>query len=278
MGENPVSGLPGSQRTKEALSSLDFFVVQDLFLTPSAQLADVVLPACSFAEKEGSFTNLEGRIGWLHQALSPPGSSLPDWKIIINLAQEMGGKWPYNTLQDVMNEIDASVPLYEGYYLSEQRTGEEWQYWEERRNQAFEFLTGFPCFSVPSYQQEEDATSEEYPFYLFWEAFLAYCGSGTRSGKSWRLKSLYPENVLKINPKDAQQLDLRIGEQVQIISPHAQIRAAVEVEDTLPVGMLSLPMSFSGGLDLFRTTQDISPQGPALRGGYVKLVREEGHG
>lgn len=277
VGENPVAAMPGTQSIKEALSRLDFLVVQDMFLTESAQFADVVLPASSFAEKEGSFTNLEGRIGWLRQALPPLGESLPDWEIIINLAREMGQKWPYNNLQEVMNEIEACVPLYEGYYLTEDLPGEEWLYWEERRNRAFQTLAGFPCFCVPE-QQAALTKSEEYPFYLFLETFLAYCGSGTRSGKAQRLRSLYPEAVLKISSEDAQELSLVSGQQVQIISPHGHLKAAAEIAEMLPQGMLSLPVSIPGVLDLFTLISDPLHREPASRGGYVKLELEDDHG
>ena len=273
VGENLLTALNRSKPNAGALTRLDYMIVQDLFLTKTAELADVIFPAASFAEKEGSFTNFEGRIGWLQQAFPPVGESLPDWEIILRLAKEMGDPLPYSSLQQVVNEIEEFVPLYEGYYRPEERLGDKWSYWEERRDRALQSLTGFPRFSIPGDMPGQDAEPGEYPFYLILEANLAYFGTGTRSGKAWRLKSYYPAGVLKISISDADQLLLTSGDEVIIRSPFSQLKAAVEISDIVPPGTISIPASFMNVTELFSTGPDRERKGPPPESGYVKLER-----
>lgn len=273
VGENPVAGFPRPQKIAEALSSLDFLVVQDLFLTETAGLADVVLPAAGFAEKDGSFTNFEGRIGWLKQAFPPVGESLPDWEIILRLAKAMDDPLPYSTLQQAMNEIEEFVPLYEGYHHPEDRLGEKLSYWEERRNLAFQSLTGFPRFSTPDYLSPPLERPQKYPYYLILEGSLAYFGSGTRSGKAWRLKSFYPLPLLKVSKADAAKLSLTSGDEACISSSCSQVRAAVEISDTLPPGTVSLPASFSNARELFSPAPGRDNYAPVPETCYVKVER-----
>jgi len=276
VGENPVACLPRPQLTEEALSSLDFLVVQDLFLTKTAQFADVVLPASSFAEKEGSFTSFEGKIGWLQRAIPPLEGSLPDWEIVLQLAKEMGDPLPYSSLSQVMKEIEEFVPLYESYYRPDdyfaRELEKEWSYWEERHHRVFQSMDGFSRFSPPRPRTPYFQKDGEYPYYLILEAPLAYFGSGTRSGKSRRLRSFYPREVLKISADDAAELSLNSGERVKVVSPFARLETVVEISEALPAGTLSLPISFPGVLDLFRITRD-DRRSPSLEPFYVKLER-----
>ncbi len=278
IGENLIANFKGPNHNAEALSSLDFMIAQDLFLTETAQYADVVFPAASFAEKEGSFTNFEGKIGWLQQAFPPLGESLPDWEIILRLAREMGDPLPYSSLQQVINEIEEYVPLYEGYYHPEERLGDKWSYWEERRHRALQSLDGFPGFSSPDVLPGPETEPGQYPFYLLLEASIAYFGSGTRSGKAWRLKSYYPPEVLKISPGDADKLSLSGGDQVSIVSPTSRLAAAVEVSEVVPPGTVSLPASFPNVEQLFGAALPGKGETPPPEACYVKLERVNPNG
>jgi len=111
MGDDPIGSDPG---LKPVLAKLDFLVVQDIFMTETAQMADVVLPAASYVEKTGTFTNLERRLQQLNRAEEPIGESRPDWEIIVQVAKKMGGSLQYGSARDVMAEIRSSVPLYAG--------------------------------------------------------------------------------------------------------------------------------------------------------------------
>jgi len=273
VGENPVLSLPQPRQTREALSSLDFLVVQDLFLTETAAFADVVFPAASFAEKEGSFTNFEGRINWLKQAIPPYGESLPDWEIVLRLAKEMGDQLPYSTLEQVITEIEEFVPLYEGYDHQEERPSEKWSHWEERRNLAFQSLAGFPRFSIPDCFSPPHKKPEEYPFCLVLEETLPFFGNGTRSGKARRLKTIYPPLLLKIGTDDAAKLALATGNAVRISSPFSQLNATVDICATLPPGMIALPASFPDAMDLFSPDMGKEKNLPPASFCYAQLER-----
>jgi predicted molibdopterin-dependent oxidoreductase YjgC len=114
MGENPMLSEPDINHVEESLRKLSFLVVQDVFLTESAQFADVVLPACSFAEKNGTFTNTARRVQLVRKAVEPPGLSRPDWQIICEVATRMGYPMFYGSAQEIMNEIARLTPIYGG--------------------------------------------------------------------------------------------------------------------------------------------------------------------
>ena len=113
IGENPLATLPASLDVKRTLEKLELLIVQDPFLTETGQLAHIVLPAATYAEKDGTFTNLEGKVLRVRQALDQVGESLPDWHIMTSLANGLGYEWPYESAQDVQNEIMKLLP---GYY------------------------------------------------------------------------------------------------------------------------------------------------------------------
>jgi len=277
IGEN-LTSLTRPGLNADAISALDFMIAQDLFMTKTAACADVIFPAASFAEKEGSYTNFEGKIGWLQQAFPSVGESLPDWEIILRLAREMGAPLPYTSLQQVVNEIEEFVPLYEGYDRPAERLEDKWSYWDERRSRAFQSLSGFPSFSIPESRIEPREKPKDYPYYLILEASLAYFGSGTRSGQAWRLKNHYPPEILKVSAADAEKLSLADGDEVNIISLYAQVKAPVEVADIVPPGTLSLPASFPNVKELFKTGFDQESKAPSPEACYVKLERVKADG
>lgn len=114
MGENPVLSDPNQAHVIEGLEALDFLVVQDIFLTETAQYADVVLPSCSFAEKSGHFTNTERRVQRINPAVRAPGEAKEDWWIIQQIANAMGGDWHYDKVADITAEIARVTPQYAG--------------------------------------------------------------------------------------------------------------------------------------------------------------------
>src|SRR3989475_3208815 len=112
VGENPVRSLPASLKVNEALQKLDLLVVQELFVTETARLAHVVLPACSYAEKNGTFTNSEGSVQKVRQGLDPLGDSRPDWEILSSLSVLMGYPLEYGDAKEILKEIRAAIPGY----------------------------------------------------------------------------------------------------------------------------------------------------------------------
>jgi len=279
VGEDPVLSFPHSTLVDEALSSLDFLVVQDMFLTETAKRADVVLPATSFAEKEGTFTNFEGRVNRVQKAIEPIGESLPDWEIILRLADKMGYPLPFSSLRQVIDEIEELVPSYEGYTDSDRVYQDELDTWEARRTFGGQFLKGFACFSPVEYTPRADGVKEGYPFTLLAGTILYHFGTGNRSLRSWRLKRFSPQPFMEIGESDAKKLALTDGERVKIISPVGEVTTMVKITDTLPEGTLFVPISFSEAPvnGLFGITLDPEVKSPSLKACNVRIERVEPH-
>ena len=281
VGENPVLSFPNPTLVKEALASLNFLVVHDMFLTETAKLANVVLPAASFAEKEGTFTNFEGRVQRVRKVIEPFGDSVPDWEIILRLANSMGYPMPYSSLQQVMDEIQELVPLYQvmGYRDSETRG----IYWTEldgdplrtRRLYKGQFPSGFGRFSPVQYEPRAEIPKDGYPITLLAGSVLYHSGTGSRSSRSPRLSEFSPKAYVEIGESDAKQVGIGQGDEVRVISPVGEVTAVAKFTDTLPEGMLFMPLSFPATPvnQLFGIALDPRAKTPALKACAVKLER-----
>jgi formate dehydrogenase alpha subunit len=273
VGENPVLSFPNSRLITEVLSSLDFLVVQDMFLTETAKLANVVLPAASFAEKEGTFTNFEGRVNRVRKAIKPIGESLPDWEIILRLADKMGSPMPYSSLQDVMSEIEELVPSYEDYTDFERQ--DELAYGETGRTYGRQLLKGFARFSPIKYTPQAGEKKSDYPFTLLTGTTLYNFGTGSRSSRSLRLKKFSPEAFVEICESDARKLVITDGEKVKVISPVGEVTTIAKITDTLRQGMLFMPVSFpeTPVNELFDIVLNPETKEPSLKACSVKIEK-----
>jgi formate dehydrogenase alpha subunit len=273
VGENPVLSFPNSRLITEILSSLDFLVVQDMFLTETAELANVVLSAASFAEKEGTFTNFEGRVNRVRKAIKPVGQSLPDWEIILRLADKMGSPMPYSSLRDVMSEIEELVPSYEAYTDSERQ--DELAYGETGRTYGGQLLKGFARFSPIKYSPQARERKSDYPFTLLTGTTLYHFGTGTRSSRSLRLKKFSPEAFVEIGESDATKLAVTDGEKVKVISAVGEVTTMVKVTNTLREGMLFMPVSFpeTPVNKLFDISLNPETKAPSLKACSVKIEK-----
>jgi formate dehydrogenase (NADP+) alpha subunit len=253
VGENPILSFPNSRLIGQALSSLDCLVVQDMFLTETAKLANVVLPAASFAEKDGTFTNFEGRVQRVQKAIAPLGESLPDWEIILRLADKMGAPMAYSSPQQVLDEVAECCPLsgyslYEGVdYVDREATS---LYGAElNTNQGVgrihggQFPEGFARFCPVKYVPPAKA-KKAYPFTLLTGTTPYHFGTGSRSSRSSRLRKFSPQGSVEICEADARKLDITDGEQVKLISPVGEATTRVKITDTVSEGMLFTPVSF----------------------------------
>jgi len=273
VGENPVSSFPNSRLIAEILASLDFLVVQDMFLTETAKLAKVVLPAASFAEKDGTFTNFEGRVNKVRKAIEPVGESLPDWQIIMRLADKMGYPLPFSSLQDVVNEIEELVPSYEAYAESERQ--DELAYGEAGRTYGSQLLKGFARFSPVEYTPQARERKSDYPFTLLTGTILYHFGTGNRSSRAWRLRKFFPQSFVEICESDARKLGVDEGEKVKVISTVGDVTAMVKITDTLPEGTLFMPVSFpeTPVNALFDIVLDPETKSPSLKACRVKIEK-----
>jgi predicted molibdopterin-dependent oxidoreductase YjgC len=273
VGENPVLSFPNSRLITEILTSLDFLVVQDMFLTETARLANVVLPAASFAEKEGTFTNFEGRVNRVRKAIEPIGESLPDWEIVMRLADKMDYPLPFSSLQDVMTEIEELVPSYEAYTDSERQ--DELAYGETGRTYGRQLLEGFARFSPIECTPQARERKSDYPFTLLTGIIFNHFGTGSRSSRSLRLKRFSPEAFVEICESDARKLAITDGEKVKVISAVGEVTTMVKITDTLGKGMLFMPVSFpeTPVNELFDIVLDPETKAPSLKACSVKIEK-----
>ncbi len=286
VGENPVLSFPNQSLIREALTSLDFLVVQDMFLTETAKLANVVLPAASFAEKEGTFTNFEGRVQHLHKVIEPLVDSLPDWEIILRLANSIGYPMPYSSLQEVMDEIRELVPFYRdiGYRDTEpkdiSRPEMDREPLRNRRLYKGQFPSGFGRFSPVQYEPQEETPKDGYPLTLLTGSVLYHSGTGSRSSRSPRLSEFSPESYLEIGEPDATQFGISEGDEVRVVSPTGEVTTVAKFTDVLPEGMLFMPLSFPSTPinQLFGIALDPRAKTPALKACAVKLERIQPRG
>jgi formate dehydrogenase alpha subunit len=286
VGENPILSFPNSRLTTEILASLDFLVVQDMFLTETARLANAVLPAASFAEKDGTFTNFEGRVQQVQKAIAPAGESLPDWQIILRLADKMGAPMPYSSPQQVMDEIVGCCQLlayssYEGgsYMAPETKRpdvieAQSDSYWGVGRIHGGQFPEGFARFCPVEYVPPAKA-KKGYPFTLLAGTVVNHFGTGSRSSRSARLKKFCPEAFVEICESDARKLAITNGEQVKVISAVGEVMARVKITDALVDGMLFMPVSFPEAPvnELFDIVLDAETKAPSLKACSVKIEK-----
>ncbi|MHC1578147.1 MAG: molybdopterin oxidoreductase family protein, partial [Dehalococcoidia bacterium] len=257
----------------ESLASLDFLVVQDMFLSQTAKLANVVLPAASFAEKEGTFTNFEGRVNRVRKALEPVGESLPDWKIVVRLADKMGYRFPFSSLQDVMSEIEELVPSYEAYTDSEKE--DELAYEETGHTYGSQLLKGFARFSAVEYSPQARKRKTDYPFTLLTGTTLYHCGTGNRSSRASRLRKFSPQSFVQIGEADALKLGIGEGDKVSVTSPLSRLTTMARIVTGLPEGMLFMPVSFpeTPVNELFDIVLDPESKAPSLKTCSVRIEK-----
>jgi formate dehydrogenase alpha subunit len=273
VGENPVLSFPNSRLITEILTSLDFLVVQDMFLTETAKLANVVLPAASFAEKEGTFTNFEGRVNRVCKAIEPIGESLPDWEIVVRLADKMNYQLPFSSLQDVISEIEALVPSYEAYTDSERQ--DELAYRETGRTYGRQLLKGFARFSPIEYTPQAGKRKSAYPFTLLTGTILYHFGTGNRSSRAWRLRKFFPQAFMEICESDASKLALTDGEKVKVVSAVGEVTTMVKITDTLRERTLFMPVSFpeTPVNELFDIVLNPETKAPSQKACSVKIEK-----
>jgi predicted molibdopterin-dependent oxidoreductase YjgC len=241
MGENPMMSDPDTGHVEQALASLDFLVVQDIFLTETAAKADVVLPAASFAERDGTYTNTERRVQLSHRAVSPPGLARPDWKVICEVSRLSGYPMNYGSTADIMQEINRLTPAYAGitYRRLEASHGLQWPCPnEEHPGTAYlhrdRFSKGRGSFLPCDFKPVAETPDEEYDFMLTTGRIYFQYHTGTMSRRISALSREAPEATVEIHPDDAKRLGVRNNDVVEITSRRGSVRARAEVTQGVP--------------------------------------------
>ena len=250
VGENPVLSDPDSNEVLQGLKNLDFLVVQDLFLTETAELAHVVLPACSFAERDGTFTNTERRIQRYRRAVNPVGNSKPDWEIICSIANKMGASWAYFDVSEIMDEIALVTPIYGGInYRRIDDVGLQWPCVDnEHEGTAVlhkgKFTRGLGKFHAVNFMPQKELPDGDYPFILSTGRMLQHWHTGTMTRKSKVLDQIVPKSYLEINASDAGRLGIVTGEEISVSSRRGYICVDAKISERMAEGVVFLTFHF----------------------------------
>ena len=251
IGENPKLSDADRSHLNRALAQLDFLVVQGLFLSETAQVADVVLAAASVAEKEGTFTNTERRCLRIHKAIDPIADSLPDWQIIAKLSGAMGYAMDYTGPEEIFNEIAALTPKSYGG-MSYERLGIDGLQWPcpgpehpgTRYLHKDEFARGKGQFHAIEYRDPAELPDAQYPFYLTTGRMFAHFHTGTMTRVSDHLDTEQKTGYVEINPGDAAELEINEGEMVSLSSRRGSIEAPAKLSSEVGPGVLFVPIHF----------------------------------
>ncbi|MCG9664558.1 formate dehydrogenase subunit alpha [Vibrio mediterranei] len=278
MGENPVLSDPDQAHAIHGLKSLDFLVVQDIFLTETAQLADVVLPSYSFAEKAGHFTNTERRVQRLVPAVQAPGEAKEDWRIIQEIANAMGSDWAYQTVQDITEEIADVTPQYHG--IRWQSIGGNGLQWPCNEVKPFgtrimhkdQFVRGKGAMKAIPFEYAAELPDDEYPLILTTGRLLEQFHTGTMTRKTKGLDNLAGPRIM-VSVEEAERLGITNGETVKLVSRRGEISAPAFVTKRMQQGVVFVPFHFaeSAANKLTNTATDPYAKIPEFKVSAVRL-------
>ena len=265
LGENPLLSDPNMNQVKEELKHLELLVVQDIFLTETAELANVVLPGVSFAEKDGTFTNTERRVQRVRKAIDPVGNSRPDWQILCDLSSRLDYPLEYSSPKEIMEEIASVTPSYGGmHYGRLEGLGLQWPCpTQDHLGTPFlhkeKFSRGKGKFHVTPYAPAPELPDEKYPFLLTTGRVL-YHYHTVISRKSKGLSKIYPEGVIEINPEDAQRLGIQPDNGlVEVTSRRGRVQVKSKVSDNLPPGVVFMTFHFKEAAANLLTIDALDP-------------------
>jgi formate dehydrogenase alpha subunit len=247
MGENPLASFPDRNLVMESLEKLNFLVVQDMFFTETALLADVVLPASCGPEKNGTFTNTDRRVQRVRKAIDPPDGTRDDWKIVMDLSNALGYAMEYETAMDVSEEITHTIAFYSG--IKPERLEKNGLHWPCPRpdHEGTDFLhdnrfpSGLGRTRLVEYQKPKKA-STNYPYLLVPGTILYH--SGTTTTNSPGLNEVAPVAVAEINPADAKKLEVKTGDWVRLTSLRGMVDIRVEVSRRTQEGTVFAPTHY----------------------------------
>ncbi len=257
MGENPMVSDPDTNHIKKALTNLDFLVVQDIFLTKTAELADVILPAVTYAEKDGTFTNTERRVQRIRKAVEPQSDTRPDWEILTDVMKRLGLKADYKTVEDVFNEITSLTPIYAGFDY--QRLNENGMQWpcpsNDHPGTKFLYSDGFTklgkaIFTPIHFMGPKENPDHDYPLILTTGRTLYHFHTKTMTDRVEALKQTLPNNFIQISLNTAKQYQINHNEFVLVSSRRGTSKAKVQITDTINDGVVFMPFHFADGANM----------------------------
>lgn len=282
MGENPMVSDPDTKHVRHSLENLSLLVVQDIFLTETAELADIVLPAACWAEKEGTYTNTTRTVQRVRKAVEAPGEALTDWKIITNLARRLGAGWEYQSASEIFDDIARCTPSYAG--MSYERLEKAPLSWPcPTRDHPgtpnlhvgkFARPNGKGIFAPCRWKTPHEWPDEEYPFLASTGRILYHyhTGSMSRRGPSGEhIKEIF----IELNPVDAESLGVGPGEEIIVTSRRGSVKGKTELTERVPQKMVFLPFHFAEAAANVLTAAVIDPDSetPAYKISAVKVEK-----
>ena len=251
IGENPKLSDPDWNHLNHAMKELEFLVVQELFLSETAQVADVVFSAASVAEKEGTVTNTERRCMQIRKAIDPIGNTLADWEIVCRLSTAMGYEMSYESPEQIFDEMASLTPKsYAG--MTYERMGLDGLQWPcpdtEHPGTPYlhkdQFARGKGKFFAIDYQDPAEMPDEEYPYFLTTGRMFAHFHTGTMTRISPHLDVEQKTGYVDINPKDAERLAVKNGDILVLSSRRGEIEVPARLTDSVKTGTVFLPIHF----------------------------------
>ncbi len=250
LGEDPVLSEPNQAKVIESLSKLEFMLVQEIFMTETAKLADVVLPATCFAEKDGTFTNSERRVQRVRKAVNPPGMARADWQIICDVSTAMGYPMQYDSASEVFDEMASLTPSYGGMsYARIDDVGLQWpcptadhpgtMFLHEGR-----FTRGKGLMHVIKFRPPAEVPDDEYPLVLSTGRTLYHYNIGNMTRKNAAIAQKQNENFVEINRADAKRLGIADGGAARVTTRRGSVAVRARVGDRVRPGALWMPFHF----------------------------------
>lgn len=282
MGENPMVSDPNINHVKESLKNLQFMVCLDIFMTETSALADVIFPAASFAEKDGTFVNTERRVLPINPLIPPVGESKADWETIQLIAQALGAKWSYTGTADILKEINTLVPQYGGITPERLKNGELLQWpcpTADHPGTPFlhkdKFARGKGLFSAIDHIDSKELPDADYPFVLITGRILAHYHTGTMTRKTKILPEYVKDAYIEMSPEDTQALHAGHGDWVRVTSRRGTIELAIKETNKVPKGSVFIPFHFAEAAANMLTNDVVDPIAkiPELKVCAVKIEK-----
>jgi formate dehydrogenase major subunit len=270
MGENPAMSDPDVQHARAALAELDFLVVQDIFLTETAYLADVILPASAFPEKTGTFTNTDRLVQLGRQALPPPGDARQDLNLIQDIARRMGLDWNYRGPRDVWNEMRKAMPSIAGITWERLEAESAVTYPCEHEGdpgdrvvftETFPTATGLARFVPADITPAAEQPDGDYPMMLITGRQLEHWHTGSMTRRTAVLDAIEPEPVASMNPRDLAGLSVMPGQVITVESRRGRISLYARADDGTPRGAVFIPFCYYEAAANILTNSAMDPFG-----------------
>lgn len=279
VGEDPANSDPYSSHIKDCLENLDFLVVQDIFMTATARLANVVLPAAAWAEKEGTYTSTERRVQWSNRAIEPPGEAKSDLEIVCTVAKSMGLNFDYPDAAAVLAEINKMVPTYKG--ITRERLGIGGLIWPCPSTDhpgtpilhaaGFKLQDGRALIAPVQYKPAAEDTEAEYPLILTTGRIAVHFNAGSMTRRSPSLMERAPNLFVEINPVDAAPLGIKDGDSVEVATERGKTSALARVTDSVKPGVVFMPFHYPGTNLLTTDARDAEAKIPEFKVAACKI-------